>query len=235
MKITKHQFLFVAISCVIAAAFLYHPQYDLYVASMFYRQKVNMISDEPMVFGFFLREHSVFVFLHESVRYVTITTAVFLFTMLGLNYAKKKDFFGFTKKKIAYIILCLAIGPGLVVNAIFKDNWGRARPHQVANFGGNKEFTPPFIMTDQCERNCSFTSGDPSVGFFFFAFAFAFANRRKQFTALAMTLGTIYGVTRIVQGAHFLSDVIFSGIFVFGICYLLHKVMFKENAETSSG
>ncbi len=230
MKITKYQIIYVAISSFIAAIFLYKPQIDLHVAGMFFREKTNMISDEPVVFGFFLRENPIFVFLHESVRYVTITTAVFLFAMLGLNYAKKKDFFGLTKKKIAYIILCLAIGPGLVVNAIFKDNWGRARPHQTENFGGTKEFSPPFIMTDQCERNCSFTSGDPSVGFFFFAFAFALPDRRKQFAALAMTLGAVYGITRVVQGAHFFSDVIFSGIFVYGICYLLYKVMFKKTS-----
>lgn len=229
MKITRCQILYVVISSAIAAVFLYHPQIDLDVASLFFRPRENMISDEPVIFGFFLRENPVFVFLHESVRYVTITTAAFLFAMLGLNYIKKNDVLGFTKKKIAYLILCLAIGPGLVVNAIFKDNWGRARPHQVENFGGTKEFTPPFVMTDQCERNCSFTSGDPSVGFFFFSFAFAFPNRRKQFASLAAILGTVYGSTRIVQGAHFFSDVIFSGIFVFGICYVLHKIMFKKD------
>jgi lipid A 4'-phosphatase len=228
MKITKNQIIYVAISSVIAVVFLFNPQIDLYVAGQFYNEKRNMISDEPVKFGFFLSDHPVFVFLHESVRYVTITTAVFLLSMLGLNYLKKKDFLGLTKRKLIYIILCLAIGPGLVVNAIFKDNWGRARPHQTEIFGGTKEFTPPFIIADQCERNCSFTSGDPSVGFFFFAFAFAIHNRRKQFAALAMTLGTIYGVTRVVQGAHFFSDVIFSGIFVFGICYVLAKLILKK-------
>ncbi|PIR39005.1 MAG: phosphoesterase [Alphaproteobacteria bacterium CG11_big_fil_rev_8_21_14_0_20_39_49] len=231
MKMTKYQILYLVIFSAIAALFLYYPQLDLYVSGLFFHEKVNMISDEPMVFGFFLGKNPVFAFLRESVKYVTICIAVFLFFMLGLNYLKKSDILGFTKKKIAYLILCLAVGPGLVVNAIFKDNWGRARPHQVENFSGKKEFTPPFIMTDQCERNCSFTSGDPSVGFFFFSFAFAFPKRRKQFAILATMLGSVYGVTRIVQGAHFLSDVIFSGLFVLGMCHVLHKLMFREEKE----
>jgi membrane-associated phospholipid phosphatase len=36
-----------------------------------------------------------------------------------------------------------------------------------------------------------------------------------------MVFGGLVGLGRIIQGAHFLSDVIFSGIFVFVVAYLL--------------
>ena len=40
---------------------------------------------------------------------------------------------------------------------------------QIAEFGGDKRFTPAFVPSDQCARNCSFPAGDPAVGFYFVA------------------------------------------------------------------
>jgi lipid A 4'-phosphatase len=30
-----------------------------------------------------------------------------------------------------FLVLCLSVGPGLVVNVLLKDQWGRARPVQI--------------------------------------------------------------------------------------------------------
>ena len=40
------------------------------------------------------------------------------------------------------IVLTIALGPGLLVNGILKDYWGRPRPAEISNFGGDKEFRP---------------------------------------------------------------------------------------------
>ena len=42
---------------------------------------------------------------------------------------------------LAFFILSGALGPGLLVNAGFKDNWQRARPYQVQDFGGPQQFS----------------------------------------------------------------------------------------------
>jgi len=217
----KKFYIFIIISAVIASIFLIWPQIDIKITGLFY----NNAS------GFYLDEHPVLQFLHKSVRYITITLSLLWIGLLVLSYISRKEFFGLTKRKLAYLILALAIGPGLVVNTIFKDQWGRARPHHTEVFGGEKQFTPPFIMSDQCDRNCSFVSGDPSVGFYFFALAFAIPAYRKLFLTSAMTLGLIFGATRIIQGAHFTSDVIFSGVFTFSVCYLLYLFMFRDKTE----
>lgn len=227
MHITKPQILYITISTFIAITFLVFPQVDLFVSGLFY-------NDEQK---FFLRENPVLVFLHESVRYIAITISLVLLGAFFVSSFSQRErgnvsfLKNITKRHIIYLILCLAIGPGLVVNTIFKDNWGRARPFQTENFGGDKKFTPPFIIAGQCETNCSFTSGDPSIGFYFFAFALALPTKRREYSAFAMTLGVIFGATRILQGAHFFSDVIFSGIFVYAVCYLLHKSMFRQKTS----
>src|SRR5262245_28452341 len=113
-----------------------------------------------------------------------------------------------------FLAICIAVGPGLVANAVFKDHWGRARPKQVVEFGGSTTFTPPLIPTNQCTNNCSFVSGEAASIFMPF---YAAALILPQWASIALISGTFLGLAaglvRISQGAHFLSDVIFAGVF----------------------
>jgi lipid A 4'-phosphatase len=132
----------------------------------------------------------------------------------------------------AFIALCALVGPGLVANLGFKDHWGRARPVHVTQFGGTKQFTPPLLRTDQCDRNCSFVSGE-AANFFMLGFAIALlaepARRRKLFIA-AIAAGSFAGLLRIGAGAHFLSDVVFAGIFMAFVARGLAWLMFERFA-----
>ena len=73
--------------------------------------------------------------------------------------------FGLTRRSICFIVVFSLLGPGLIVNNVLKDHWDRARPREIAEFGGDKAFTPPLVIADQCERNCSFVSGEAAYGF----------------------------------------------------------------------
>ena len=53
----------------------------------------------------------------------------------------------------------------IFVNLILKNFWGRARPNDVVELDGKESFSPWFEITNACETNCSFVSGDASVGF----------------------------------------------------------------------
>lgn len=193
---------------------IYFAEVDLHIAQHFY------IVGE----GFPLSRDSLFATIHDSVRPFTIAMSAMLLMLLLLHYVKPALApKAFTKSITIYLILALIMGPGLVVNSLFKDQWGRARPHQIEQFGGDKQFSPPMLMADQCERNCSFVAGDPSVGFYFMAFALAFPAWRLFFLCMTFGLGGVLGVTRIVQGAHFFSDVAFSMLFTFFVCAVLYK------------
>ena len=82
-----------------------------------------------------------------------------------------------TGKACTYLVLSLSIGPGLLANSLFKENWGRARPSQITQFGGTKTFTPPFEITDQCVSNCSFVSGHGALGLWVTAWALCVLRR----------------------------------------------------------
>ena len=123
----------------------------------------------------------------------------------------------------------MIIGPVLIVNGILKETSGRARPRHVTEFGGTKQFTPAFVFTDQCDKNCSFVCGHASAGFYFVSLALLFKGRKKKIIFWsAVTAGGIIGLIRIMMGGHFLSDVIFSFVFVYLSSLLLYFRMFNK-------
>jgi len=66
-------------------------------------------------------------------------------------------------------------------------------------------------------------------------FAAAARKRRNRIFAAAALLGLLAGFGRIVQGGHFLSDVVFSGIAVFRVIWLLARYVFRVDADGQSG
>ena len=110
---------------------------------------------------------------------------------------------------LAFVVLAGAVGPGLVVNSVFKDHWQRARPYQVENFGGTQKFTRAAVMTDQCDNNCSFVSGHVACGVFL-ASLMLVLRRRRLWAAIGMLSGAVIGFARMADNAHWLSDVLWA-------------------------
>jgi lipid A 4'-phosphatase len=134
-----------------------------------------------------------------------------------------------------FMAICIATGPGLVTNVILKDHWGRARPKQVVEFGGAKIFTPPLLPTSQCASNCSFVSGEAASIFMPF---YAVSLLIPQWAAVLLAAGTLCGfaagLVRMAQGAHFLSDVIFAGVFMALTAVVVHRAMFGRAHSVES-
>jgi lipid A 4'-phosphatase len=108
----------------------------------------------------------------------------------------------------AYGLLALALGPGLVVNGVLKEHWGRPRPQQIVQFGGTASFVPALWPSRQCTHNCSFVSGHAAAGFFLITGAWIWPRRRRAWLIVGIGAGGLIGLARIVQGGHFLSDVL---------------------------
>jgi lipid A 4'-phosphatase len=211
--------LFLAAFLILCGVPVLFPGIDLWASALFY---------EPGR-GFFLADWLPIRFVRAAMPWLVGTIIVAGLALLARGAIRRSADW----RAGALLLLALAIGPGLVVNVIFKDHWGRARPAQSAAFGGTARFTPAFVPSDQCRTNCSFPAGDPSNGFVLVAVGFLIAAPRPRRAVLAgaVALGALIGVVRIAQGGHFLSDVLASGFLVFATTWLLHRWIFSGGLE----
>jgi membrane-associated PAP2 superfamily phosphatase len=117
----------------------------------------------------------------------------------------------------SFLLVAMALGPGLVVNTLFKGHFGRPRPSEVTRYGGQQEFRPVWEWGPRVGQ--SFPSGDASIGFYFGVPAFLVWRARPReawgFLGLGLLVGAVFGMARIAQGAHWASDVLWSGGFVY--------------------
>src|SRR5579864_8490737 len=131
-------------------------------------------------------------------------------------------------RAIVFLISTLALGPGLLVNVGLKDHWGRPRPIDVAQFGGDQHFVAWWDPRGDCPSNCSFVSGDVSGAFWTLAPAtLAPPQWRAVAYGAALALGTGMAALRIVAGAHFLTDTVFAGVFTFLIIWIVHGLIYR--------
>ncbi|UCF21749.1 MAG: phosphatase PAP2 family protein [Gemmatimonadota bacterium] len=207
---------FLAGSAALAAIFILFPDIDLWFSGLFYDPASGFYLDKALWVQIFYR----------GVPLVAAAVSIGLLLLVAYTVVRRRSVGPFNTRVSLYLLATLVLGPGLLVHTVFKDHWDRARPRDVVEFGGDKRFTPAFVISDQCERNCSFVAGHPSLAFYLSAFALV-ARRRRLLGATTVLLGGSVGLGRIVQGAHFLSDVVFSGIFVFLVAYLLYRFVFR--------
>jgi membrane-associated PAP2 superfamily phosphatase len=127
-----------------------------------------------------------------------------------------------------FLILTLALAPGVVANLIFKDHWGRSRPIDVTMFDGNDPFTAWWDPRGPCPNNCSFIAGEPSGAFWTLAPA---ALTPLPWRALAyggaLAFGAAIGFLRISGGGHFFTDVVFAGVFTFLVIWTMYGLIYR--------
>ena len=128
------------------------------------------------------------------------------------------------------IMVTTLLGPGLIINGVFKDHWGRPRPHQTVALGGTQAYVPPLALTAEGQGK-SFPCGHSSVGYLLGVFYMIWQRRRPRLalTALlaSMVLGTLLGIGRMSAGDHFLSDVIWSAVLGYGIAFVLYYLVLR--------
>ena len=158
--------------------------------------------------------------LRESAAVTPICLGAVL--LIGLTVAVKRQ------KRVRpwlFLFLALLLGPGVITNLVFKDNWGRARPVQTEIFGGTQHFTPWWQPAHECRKNCAFFSGDAAYGFIFPALGGVLRARRRWFWGGIM-VGVVMGANRIMMGAHFASDIAWAALMMLGVMFALHAAIF---------
>jgi membrane-associated PAP2 superfamily phosphatase len=141
---------------------------------------------------------------------------------------------GITSRNALVPLVTYVIGVGGIVNLILKETFGRARPRDILEFGGDHQFTSAWEFSNACASNCSFTSGEAAGAAALFSAMFILpVSSTSSRVATGLVIALIAGalsLNRIAFGAHFLSDVLLSIFIVFAIS-LAAKVILDRMAE----
>jgi membrane-associated PAP2 superfamily phosphatase len=202
---------------------------DLRAARYFYRPELS--GD-----GWPLAREPVWNFFYE---YAGAMTALFALSGLAVMVAGSvKERWRRWRVHGVFAVLLVLLGPGLVVNAIFKGHWGRPRPEHVQALGGQVPYLPPLAIGEPGKYK-SFPCGHCSVGFSFAALWLVLRRHHRRFAWLALlggtTLGALMGVGRMAAGDHWLSDTVWAALFPWLVGWGLYYGLLKMHREPGLG
>lgn len=221
MRLSFYVLLFSLIVATFVCAYL---DVDLKMASLFYQPGA----------GFPIGRQQPWKFLYDFGVYPAYSMGVLALLIAVAGYFRPSLIS--IRRQALFIAVLLIIGPGILVNSIFKDHWGRPRPMQVDIFGGNLSFYQPW-QPGPASRNASFPAGHPSAAFYMSAPYFVMREKKQRSKALlwlwgGILFGVIMGIARVIQGGHFVTDVIWSAGFVYLTAMVLAMVMFPRSSES---
>jgi len=205
-----------AIAALTTAISLFGFNVDLFIASLFY---------DPETKTFLAGKESQFSLLRDHGLIAMLTCAALV--VLALRPPSRWRLPNVPGRAAAFLTLSLLLGPGLLVNIILKDNWGRPRPGSVAELGGTHAYVHWWDRRGSCQNNCSFASGEAAAAAWMFGPAVLVP---PHWRAAAMAGAAAFTVTmsalRIAAGGHFLTDVLFGALIALVVLLTAYKLVF---------
>jgi membrane-associated PAP2 superfamily phosphatase len=208
-----------AVAAVVGLVFGLYPELDLKLAALFF---------DPASKRFTSYFYPWLGPLREGAMWLVAAIAAPAVAALVIKLAMPRRPLLVSGRAMVFLLTTLALGPGLVANVGLKEHWGRSRPIDVPQLGGEERFTAWWDPRGICPKNCSFVSGDASGAFWTLApAALAPPAWRPAAYAGAIAFGAGVGVLRMAFGGHFFSDVAFAGVIMFVIVWLVHGLIYR--------
>lgn len=211
-----------AIAVSVGVLFAVYPRLDIDISALFYNRKINLFDVNAQPWANNSR---------AAARWLTtLILAPACLAVIGkLIMPNRRMLIG--ARAALLLIITMALGPGVLTNLVLKDHWGRARPIDITELGGDFHFTPWWDPRGDCPNNCSFVAGEPSGAFWALGPA-ALAPPQWRLLAYggALAFGAVVGLLRIGGGGHFFTDVVFAGVLMFLLIWTTHGFLFRWRA-----
>ena len=151
-------------------------------------------------------------------------TLCLLFLVLGWRRGRR---FSIHRRTGLFLLLAL-LACQMTINMGMKWFVDRPRPRHIVEFGGDRNFRavlePDFALMGDGN---SFPSSHAAAGFSLLCLYFAFRRHWRKTAMISglagILFGLLVGVNRIVQGAHFTSDIIWA----FGTIYFTNLLIYR--------
>ena len=208
-----------AIAAFVGFVFGLYPELDLELSALFFH-------GDRSVFTTYYYPRS--RLLRDATMWLIASLLVPALVALTVKLMRSRQPLLVSGRAIVFLLATLALGPGLAVNAGFKDHWSRSRPADVSQFGGAERFTAWWDPRGSCPKNCSFVTGDGAAAFWTLApAALAPPAWRPAAYAAALAFGSAVSLLRMISGGHFFTDVVGAGVIVFLIVWLMHGLIYR--------
>ncbi len=181
---------------------------DMLLQELFWHNGEWIFRDEPLWN---------FLYDYGPAAAFSATIGAFLLWLLSFMSAELRS----RRSEFAFVFLLMIVGPGLFVNALFKEYWGRPRPREIVEFNGGTNYVPPLMMGEFVRslkyekmlesnngavewdilrnlyaikgRYNSFPNGHASVGFFMMFPYFLYRHRNRLVALFWLGGGVFFG------------------------------------------
>lgn len=207
----------IALTLLCYAFFCYYPDTDLSLSLALYKFHHKQGSWYSQLL--YLLRRTNFLILYISLGYS-------LFHLI--KYLRSRAWHHLTP--YLYVLTSLISAGVILSDWLIKPFFKRARPGQVIQ--NLKTYTPPFKIGLECDKNCSFVSGEVAVATAFLAFLVLIPAkyRQKSLYLIALWIFIMAGV-RMAQIGHYLSDTIFAILLILMMLVCLHLLFFRNHAQ----
>jgi membrane-associated PAP2 superfamily phosphatase len=209
----------ISIAVVVGLTFGLAPGLDLKISAIFF---------DPVKKDFAPRLSPLLGFLRDAAMWVVAAFVAPAVIALAVKVLCPRRRLLIAGRALVFLIATLALAPGLVTNVLLKDHWARSRPIDVPQFNGEERFTAWWDPRGGCPKNCSFVGGEASGAFWTLApAALSPPAWRPAAYGAALVFATGVSALRMAFGAHFFTDIVFSGVFTFLIIWLVHGLIYR--------
>ncbi|MFI8980222.1 phosphatase PAP2 family protein [Ectopseudomonas khazarica] len=186
----------------------------------------------------FIGRHSFWLedILHDRAKQAVIVVGVL--AIVGFVLSLLPTRLRAWRRPLGYLVLALGLSTSVVTP--LKALTGMHCPWSLSEFGGQEQFTPllaeraPTAKPGRC-----WPGGHASAGFSLLALFFVLRDRRPRAArvalAVALSLGSLFSLGRMLQGAHFLSHNVWTLLIDWVICLVTYRlVLYRAPAVHSA-
>lgn len=190
---------------------------DFALANLFYVPGQGFIGHD----SFWLED-----ILHERAKQAVILVGVLAIAgfLLSLLPTRLRPW----RRHLGYLVLALGLSTSLVTP--LKTLTAVHCPWSLSQFGGQEQFSPLLAeRASTAKPGRCWPGGHASAGFSLLALFFVLRDRRPKAArvalVVALSLGSLFSLGRMLQGAHFLSHNLWTLLFDWVICLMTYRLL----------
>ena len=212
-------FIALAIALIGGVVFGIFPQFDIWLARLFYNTSSRTFVLSPLGTAEYVRRAAMWI------GWAFVLPAIVALIVKLIRPEKPLLISG---RAVVFLLSTILITAILLPDVVVKHHWGRPRPISTTDFNGSQSFKPWWHANVDRWQDTSFLSGEAATAFWTYAPA---ALAPPPLRPLAFVAASIFGLTtgilRMAFGAHYASDIIAAGVISFVVVWLGHGLIYR--------